>query len=92
MLPNDPQNQPITQSNLPPVAPGQLQQMPSPVTSVSPGAPAAGDQAMDRYVALAKQLVVQYGSDPYRLGDELGRLKSAYLAEQHHILPNDSGN
>jgi hypothetical protein len=40
----------------------------------------------------AKQLVMQYGHDPARLSNELGRLKATYLAAQFGISINPAKN
>ncbi len=42
-------------------------------------------------VAQVKQVITQYGSDPYKLAAAFGQLKSGYLASQYHITPDQAG-
>jgi hypothetical protein len=89
MLPNNPQNQSGDQSHLPPISAGQ----PPASVPVGPAAaqPANPDTSI-QYAMRAKQVIAQYGNDPYRLAEALNQLKAGYLAQQHHVTYNESGN
>jgi len=88
MFPDVPQNQPGTSANLP-----MIPQQTQPTVSGQALPPTAGTSASVTQVGLqAKQLVAQYGNDPFRLSAALEQLKSNYLAEQYHIIPNSAEN
>lgn len=69
--------------------------MPAPVGLMAAGAApiAPGfDAGVERQgVAQVKQVIAQYGSDPYKLAAAFGQLKSGYLASQYHITPDQAG-
>ena len=78
-------------TNLPPIS-AQPQQT-APAAPVSPNlVPGSSSDAAAHYAAQARQAVVQYANDPYRLCEVLGQLKSAFLLEQYHITSNKTGN
>jgi hypothetical protein len=92
MQPNNPQNQPDVSANLPPVQGVALNQpsLPAGANDMNQALPTA--DAAIHYAMKAKQLVLQYGNDPYKLAAALGQLKTAYFAEQYHITSNPTGN
>lgn len=89
MLPNNPQSQPGEPNHLPPVAAGQPL---APVPAGPAAVPAASADTAAQYAAKAKQVIAQYGNDPYRLGEALNQLKAGYLAQQHNITINQAGS
>lgn len=52
--------------------------------------PTASSTAELRAAEQAKRLVSQYGNDPYRLSEALGRLKATFQADQFHIVPKQT--
>jgi hypothetical protein len=61
---------------------------PSTIATPTPQTPPTGGLEAEQVIAQAKQLVLQYKQDPFRLNAELERLKGAYLQSQYHITPN----
>lgn len=68
---------------------------PAPLTSpAEPAAPQPAPSAATapltagHAAAQAKRLMAQYQHDPFRLSVALSELKTAYLADQHHITSN----
>lgn len=89
MLPNNPQNQPGDPNHLPQISAGQPPaSVPVDSSAVQPASPDTATQ----YAVRAKQVIAQYGNDPYRLAEALNQLKTGYLAQQHHITTNQAGN
>lgn len=88
MSPNNPQSPSGEPNHLPPVAADQPM---APVPAPPAALPPASADAAAQYAAKAKQVIAQYGNDPYRLGEALNQLKSGYLAQQHHITTNQTG-
>jgi hypothetical protein len=94
MDPNLPQNQPAGLAGLPPAA-NPLQgngQSPIPAAPMAPSAPGAvpvaSPGAGQPISEQAKQLLQQYGRDPFKLSSAFGELKQQHLAEQYQIVPN----
>ena len=92
MQPNTPDNQPNIQASLPPVHSTLLNQQAAPVGVGETNQASPTTDAASHYAMKAKQLVAQYGNDPYKLAAALGQLKTAYFAEQYHITSNPAGN
>jgi hypothetical protein len=89
MPPVNPQNSPSVPTSLPPVAADQQQFKPAPAPT-SPAGPSLS--VSEHYAVQAKQALVQYAGDPYRLSEALSQLKAAYLSEQYHITANKAGS
>jgi hypothetical protein len=99
MFPDNPQNQQNIPVSLPSVSPTDQPQAPSQVvpqgpqvaSTASSGQVGGGDTAT-HYAIQARRIVGQYDNDPYKLSVALSQLKSAYLTEQYHITPNQTGD
>jgi hypothetical protein len=91
MSPNDPQNNPGNPASLP-AMPAIPQQAPVAASSQQHATQTVNGDVAVRAAAQAKQLISQYGGDPYRLSESLNQLKAAYLADQFHITPNQAEN
>ena len=90
MPPNHSQNQPTIPASLPAVSSG-LAQPGTP--STNPALRQVGtDDRVAHNIAQAKQLVLRYGNDPFKLSEALNQLKVAYLAEQYNITVNQAEN
>jgi hypothetical protein len=93
MPPNDYQDHSSSAANLPAMSPTRPQPAPPVNVSVGQGKQPVGlNDVTSRVVVQTKQLIQQYGNDPYKLSEALGQLKAAYWAEQYHIMPNQAEN
>lgn len=88
MIPETLPNHQGVPASLPAVSPVQA----SPAQSGSNAVPAPDGDAAAHYAVKIKQLVSQYNSNPHGLAEALNQLKATYLAEQHHITPNQAGS
>lgn len=94
MPPNKSQNQTDVPVSLPLVSSGgQPQQQSVQPNQTNPVVLEGNNVAtLAHYATQTKQLVEQYGNDPYKLSVALSQLKSAYLSEQFHITSNQTGS
>jgi hypothetical protein len=96
MFPNDQQSNPGNPASLPamPAMPQLPQQAAGPAPMPTPQASqlVASEDAAARAAAQARQLISQYGGDPYKLSEALNQLKAVYLADQYHVTPNQAEN
>jgi hypothetical protein len=91
MFPDNAQNHTGSSTSLPPVA-AQPQQAPSNSAPLHPSSSSPSAGAAEHYALQARQLIVQYANDPYRLCEALIQLKAAYLSEQYHITTSKPGS
>jgi len=92
MFPNNSQSHTDAPANLPPISNAGQPQQPSQPLQPTPAAALQATSATVHYVAQTKQLIAQYGNDPFRLSVALSQVKSAYLSEQFHITTNQTGS
>lgn len=93
MFPNNPQNHLDNPASLPPVSSSdQPQQQSVQPNHAIPAQAGSNSAAIAHYAAQTKELVEQYGNDPYKLSVALSQLKSAYFSEQFHITSNQTGS
>lgn len=58
---------------------------PAYAASAAPAAAPAGASASDQAIAQTKQLISQYGNDPYKMASALQQLKADYLQKRYGI-------
>ena len=90
MFPNSPQPPPDMPADLPavPLQP-PLAGMPG-AGQALPASPPPSASAQESVAEQAKQLVVQYQNNPFRLSAALAQLKSQYIAQRYNISINSA--
>jgi len=80
--------------------PAQLQSQIAPLVGI-PAQPTAATAASTPAIASdnalevaeqAKQLVTQYGQDPFKLAGTIGQLKGQYITRHFHVTPSQAGD
>ncbi len=87
MHPNVPKDQPSQVADLPLAS--SLPQGSAPVAAGPTGSSGRdGIGSQQRAAEQAKQLVEQYGRDPFKLSSAFGTFKEQYIQEQYQIAPS----